>query len=124
MQRKLLRVVTRSGKMRGAEEAALLELGEHHVHTHRRLVALARRAYDLLQVADLGDGHLVISKRTQHQERSVTTPVTTPCVLDIARRDHFFGSTVAAQPSFFAKRIVESHDVQAPRLVHEVNKML
>ena len=61
---------------------------------------------------------------TEDIDFTVTMPVTTPCVLDIARRDHFFGSTVAAQPSFFAERIVESHDVQAPRLVHEVNKML
>ena len=63
------------------------------------------------------------SSEAEDVEFTVTTPVTTPCVLSIARRDHFFGSTLAAQPSFFVERVVQAHDVQAPRFVHEVNKM-
>ena len=49
---------------------------------------------------------------------TVTTPVQTPCVLGIARRDPLFGvaKSVVVEPSFFAER-----DVQAPRCVHEVN---
>lgn len=60
------------------------------------------------------------SSEAEDVEFVVTTPVTTPCVLSIARRDQFFGSTLAAQESFFAERVVQAHDVQAPRFVHEL----
>ena len=53
---------------------------------------------------------------------TVTTPVQTPCALQITRRDPFFGvakssASSVAEQSFFAKR----RDVQAPRSVHEVS---
>ena len=56
---------------------------------------------------------------------TVTTPVATPCALSIARRNPFYGSTGAAQPSFFAEAegVVYEDDVEPPRFVHEVNKM-
>ena len=54
---------------------------------------------------------------------TVTTPIATPCVLSIARRNPFYGSTGSAQPSFFAEGVEQEADVQPPRFVHEVNKM-
>ena len=56
---------------------------------------------------------------------TVTTPLATPCALSITRRNLFYGSTEAAQRSFFAhiQGVVQEADVQPPRFVHEVNKM-
>ena len=53
---------------------------------------------------------------------TVTTPLQTPCAIQITRRDPFFGiakslTSSVAEHSFFAKR----RDVQAPRSVHEVS---
>jgi len=52
----------------------------------------------------------------------VTTPVETPCVLRIARRDAFLGAD-QPQPTFFAEAILQANaqaHIQAPRFVHKV----
>ena len=58
------------------------------------------------------------SSEAEDIEFTVTTPVETPCVLGIARRDRFWGVTkpLVVQPSFFVNK-----NVQAPRLIHEVS---
>lgn len=52
---------------------------------------------------------------------TVTTAVPTPCALEIARRDPFWGveePVVQVRSSFFAEA-----NVQRPRLIHEVNRI-
>ena len=51
---------------------------------------------------------------------TVTAPVPTPCALNIVRRDAFWGVEKPAEveTSFFAEA-----NLQAPRLMHEVNRI-
>ena len=81
------------------------------------------------QVPQPGKGHTPVfppsSSDTEDLDVDfiVTTPVQTPQVLDITRRDPFWGSEkpvhATATTQFFNTR-----NVQAPRLIHEAGKII
>ena len=60
------------------------------------------------------------SSGDEEQDFTVTAPVATPCVLNIVRRDAFWGVEKAPEDetSFFNEQTS-----QVPRLIHKVNRM-
>lgn len=51
---------------------------------------------------------------------TVTAPVATPCILNIVRRDAFWGVEKAAEDE---KSFFKEQNSQVPRLIHKVNRM-